>query len=130
MTTTEAFALYLGLNMLILLFLAVRVVRQRIKDEATIGDGGGANETLLYKVRTHGNAAENFPIIFIGLWALLGFGLSVLWVHVIGGVYTIGRIMHAIGMGGGPIIFRQLGILSSWVLMLIMGGLLIYHAVG
>ena len=67
-----AAALYAGLNALLLMVLAMRVVRRRRAGSISLGDGGDAD--LNRAMRAHGNAAETMPLalILITIAALAG----------------------------------------------------------
>jgi uncharacterized membrane protein YecN with MAPEG domain len=59
-------ALYAGLLALILVVLSARVIRGRVTDKISLGDGGGTFSTRLV---AHGNLIEFVPLalILIGL---------------------------------------------------------------
>lgn len=60
-------SLFIGLYILLLCFLAIKVIQFRWKHKTSLGDGGV--EELQRAVRAHGNLAENVPpfaiIIFL-----------------------------------------------------------------
>jgi uncharacterized protein len=120
-------AVYAGINILILVVLAFRVVRARQKHKVTLGDGG--NPAVLLAIRAHANAAEYIPAGLAAL-ALLAImePVSLLMVQVLGGLLTLGRVLHGIGlsMSSGLTAGRALGIMSTWLSFLGMGGLLIW----
>ncbi|MGE3303849.1 MAG: MAPEG family protein [Hyphomonadaceae bacterium] len=97
MTKLEVAALYAGLNILILLFLAARVPLMRRRLRVSLGDGG--HFELQRAVRAHGNAAEYVPA---GVAALLFLALldavALQTVHVLGAGFTAGRALHAWGL--------------------------------
>ncbi len=66
MTSTQAVALYAGLNIALLVLLAIRVVGRRRSAQVSVGDGG--DEDLALRIRTHGNAAEYVPAFLVGLF--------------------------------------------------------------
>ncbi|MCC6787347.1 MAG: MAPEG family protein, partial [Hyphomonadaceae bacterium] len=71
MLRLEVAALYAGVNILILLVLAVLVVAGRRKHKITLGDGN--NEAFGRAVRAHGNAAEYIPAGLVGITLLALF---------------------------------------------------------
>ena len=71
MLRLEVAALYAGVNILILLVLAVLVVAGRRKHKITLGHGD--NEAFGRAVRAHGNAAEYMPAGLVGLTFLAPF---------------------------------------------------------
>lgn len=111
-----AFGFYAGLNALILLVLSMRVVGARYRTNTAIGDGGKA--AMLAPLRAHANAAEYVPVALILLWALASpLGRSIWLIHGVGATFTIGRILHAIGLsrslGASPL--RFLGMVLTWI---------------
>lgn len=114
MDAIEAAALYAGLNVLILLALALLVVRQRLTHKVPLGHAG--IEPLERAQRVHGNAAEYVPIAIAGLVALALAGGEAWVVHVGGVVLTLGRVLHAAGLSttSGISFGRQAGTLMTW----------------
>ncbi|MEL6567185.1 MAG: MAPEG family protein [Pseudomonadota bacterium] len=127
MTALEAAGLYTGLNILILIVLAFRVVGQRRKTKTSIGDGG--HPELALAIRVHANASEYVPVAAAALIALALLGAPLWALHAAGGAFTFARLAHAWGFGGGVIIGRQIGTALTWVCLLGMAGGLIYLAV-
>jgi len=127
MTGLEAAGLYIGLNLLLLIYLALRVVGQRRKTRTSIGDGG--HPDLALAIRVHGNAAEYVPAAIGGLLALALLDAPVWAVHALGGLLTVARLAHAVGFGAGILVGRQLGTVLTWVSLIVLGGALIYLAV-
>lgn len=125
MSGLEIASVYVAVNILILIWLAVRVVSHRRKGSIAIGDGG--SEELTRTIRAHGNASEYIPIMMVGLLALAFLDVATWIIHALGLAFTIGRLMHPIGMTGGPIQLRQLGIILSWGCMVILSLVLLYH---
>ena len=119
MLRLEIAALYAGVNILILLVLAVLVVLGRRKHKITLGDGG--NEDFCRAVRAHANAAEYIPagIVGIVLLALLDPATSPLWLlHAAGISLTLGRILHGIGLHTGVLnAGRMFGMVLTWLLL-------------
>src|SRR6185437_1884279 len=93
-------SLYAGINGLIALALAVRVVRQRSKTGTSLGSGGHA--ALEQAIRVHGNFIEYVPLVLILLTLLELDGTPALRLHVLGAALTLGRILHAWGLSSKP----------------------------
>lgn len=127
MQVLEAAGLYIGLNLLLLIFLAFRVVAQRSKTKTSIGDGG--HPDLALAIRVHANAAEYVPAAFAALIALALLDAPLWAVHAAGGAFTVARLGHAIGLGGGIMIARQLGTALTWISLILMAGALMFLAV-
>ena len=119
-TQAEAVGLYIGLNLILTLVLAILVVRQRAKHEISLGTGG--NEDLERAMRAHGNNVEYVAIALPGLIALAMLGASTTLIHVAGLLVTVGRVGYAIGISNGVSIFRQISTLSTWNGVLALGG--------
>lgn len=119
MTPIAAAAVYAGVNILILLFLSFRVVGRRRSAQVSLGTGGDAD--LEVRVRAHGNASEYIPATMLGLFIAASLGAPLWAVHAIGGVFTIGRVLHGIGLSGGIMAPRALGMMFTWLGMLASG---------
>lgn len=111
MTTLEAATVYVAANFLIMLWLTLRVIARRRSGRISMGDGG--SEDLAKAIRTHGNAQEYIPLAMIGLVGLSLLQVPVWQIHALGGAFTIGRLLHPLGMAGGPLLLRQLGMVLT-----------------
>jgi len=96
MSHFEIFGLYFVLNLILLLVLFTGVIRIRLSGVASLGDGD--HPPLIRAIRAHGNFVENAPFVFIGMMSLMQLGTSSLMLHVVGGTFTLSRILHARGM--------------------------------
>jgi uncharacterized protein len=121
MNSYEAAALYVGLNIFILLGLIVLVIKQRRGHKVAIGDGG--HKSLMLAIRAHANAVEVMPMALLALIALAGAGATAAVIHVIGVMLTIGRALHGYGLSTneGTSFGRMAGMMLS-LLALIIGG--------
>ena len=100
------------------LVLSFLTGRQRFKTEISLGTG--ESEELLAAQRAHGNFIE-YALIFL----VLSFALEIigevpdLAIIIFGDIFLLARISHAYTLlGGGNIIFRQMGIMFSWLVIL------------
>ncbi|MGK0266495.1 MAG: putative membrane protein YecN with MAPEG domain [Maricaulis sp.] len=129
MTVMQAVALYAGLNILLLVILAVNVSlnRQRAKISLGIGSDTGLEQAC----RTHGNAAENLPPALIGLVLLGLLGTGTLVIHALGIALTLGRGLHAYGLLSEPgrSFGRVTGTALTWLVLLASALLLLAKAV-
>lgn len=127
MTKLDWASVYAGINLLLLFLLAFGVVRARQTHKVSLGDGG--NPAVLQAMRAHANATEYIPaaLVGLGLMAILD-PVPVLLVQVLGGVFTLGRILHGIGLStsGGISAGRAIGIICTWLAFLGIGGVLIW----
>ncbi|MEP1144167.1 MAG: MAPEG family protein [Henriciella sp.] len=126
MSALQVASVYIAVNILILVWLAFRVVSHRFSGKISMGDGG--SEELAKAIRVHGNATEYIPAMLVGLLALAFLSAPIWSLHALGIGFTLGRLLHAFGMGGGPLIFRQLGIVLTWTSMVILSLALLYLA--
>jgi uncharacterized protein len=126
MTVLSAAALYTGINILLLFLLSFRVVGSRMRTKVSLGTGGDPDLEL--RIRAHGNAAEYIPASMLGLIVLALLSVPVLTIHVLGGVFTLGRLMHALGLSATILWARQFGMILSWLGMLGIGAYVVYAA--
>lgn len=127
MLRLEIAALYAGVNILLLLVLAVLVVGGRRRHKISLGTG--TNQDFERAVRAHGNAAEYIPAGLVGILMLaLMEPAAPLWLlHAAGASLTFGRILHGIGLHTGVLnAGRMLGMTLTWLSYLLIGGGLIY----
>lgn len=87
---------YAGILGLISIALAFRPGTMRGKVGVSVGDGG--NPELLLAMRRHANFTEFVPMAVILLALLELNGLSLLAIHIFGGVLVAARILHATGL--------------------------------
>lgn len=126
MTALQVAAVYIAVNILIIVYLAIRVVTRRFSGKISMGDGG--SESLATAIRVHGNATEYIPATLVGLLALAFLSAPIWAIHAFGIGFTLGRLLHAVGMARGPIQFRQLGMVLTWSAMVILSLALLYLA--
>ena len=111
-----ALSLWVGLNLLLTLLLALNVVRNRFKAQGDSGD----SVTLEKAVRAHGNNTEYVPGILIGLGLMAMTGSSAQTINILGGTLFVVRIFHAYGIQQSkvPNIFGLVGNFGTWLTML------------
>lgn len=104
------------------IWLSIRIGQLRGKLKISVGDGG--NEQLQRRMRAQLNFAENTPIVLILLAGVEMARLGNPWLVYIGAAYSLGRVLHGLGMDGGAFGFgRTIGTL---VTMLTQIGLAIW----
>ncbi len=123
-------ALYIGLNILLKLGLAFRVIFIRRNQSIGLGDGG--DKTMQRAIRAHANATEYMPLAMIGLIALTGVGYPIWVIHGLGILFTFGRGLHAYGLSGnsGVSFGRFYGTICSTFSMALMALLCIFAIFG
>ncbi|MBY0407648.1 MAG: MAPEG family protein [Rickettsiales bacterium] len=85
--------LYAALLALMFMGLTVNVVVARRKLGVAMGDKG--EHELLRRTRAQGNFAESTPFFLILLALAEVQGMSAWAVHALGGVFVVGRVLHA-----------------------------------
>ncbi|GGQ03314.1 MAPEG family protein [Shewanella litoralis] len=111
--------LYAGLTALLLLGLAYKVVKLRRFNKIGIGDGG--NQELSLAIRAHGNLVENAPVVMVLLVLAELNGMPDYLLHIVGTVWIVARLLHAIGLNqgkGGLHFGRFWGVLMTWLVLL------------
>ncbi len=93
--------------------LAIGVTRARAQSNIFLGTGD--NESLLLASRRHGNNTEYVPLALLLLLVaeLAGGGATAL--YALGTALTVGRVLHAIGVGSKPSPLRAIGAVLTWV---------------
>lgn len=127
--SAHAAALWAGLNLILLLVLAVLVTRQRRKHHVVIGDGDVP--ALSQAIRAFGNATEYIPAALAGLGVLALAGAMPLVIHPIGFLLFAGRVMHAAGLSRstGVSALRTFGVLATWIAYVALAAALLFYAV-
>ncbi len=110
--------LYIGLNALITLILAILVVRARVQTKTEIGDGG--HPELIKATRAHGNNVEYVPITLLVIAAIEMAAAPGWFVHTLGAGLTVARLLHAQGVHSslGRSFGRFVGTIIGWVVLL------------
>ena len=117
---------------ILLLVLAIDTIRHRLRAKVAFGDGGDAR--LISASRAHGNLAEHAPIVLIMLGLLEFNNADHAVLLLIGKVFLLGRISHAIGLyapsapGKAPIP-RQIGVVITFGTIAVLAGLLLVRLV-
>lgn len=126
--------LYTGLFAAALIILQIvlmgLVIAQRGKLNVLIGTAG--DDAMEKSVRTHANLIENAPMFLIGLALIELIVGGNLWVLVLGCVFVVARISHAIGLSASSGItpWRFIGTIGSMIPTLVAAGYLIYLVLG
>jgi uncharacterized membrane protein YecN with MAPEG domain len=121
-------ALYAGLLAVLFVLLSVHVIRRRLSNMVSLGDGGDAE--LSRRIRVHGNFAEYVPLglILIGLSESLG--AAPLLVHGLGLALLVGRLSHAWGLSPANKMqaFRTVGMVLTFGVLLVGAGVCLVGA--
>ena len=117
------FAVGMLINAAVLIVLTVNVSRLRIKNQISLGDGG--NKDLQKAIRAHANGIEQVPVFMLMVLALVFTGTSDMMVAVLVITFSLSRIAHAVGMLGGPFIFRRVGAAVTFLAQIVICVLLL-----
>lgn len=123
MKPVEVVALSLGFMALWLTALSLRVSQLRLRHRVSFGDGG--HRELLLAMRAHGNTLEQTTLY--GLLALAtavqpAAGTQSLLACAL--AFAAARVLHAVGMFGRRLAWRQLGHVATVVVQLAQVGVL------
>lgn len=125
----EIIGVYIGLNLLINLFLAYRVSANRVRSNVMTGTG---EDSGLYNAnRAHVTNVEYTPLILIGLIGLHLLSGSIYVIHAVGLLLTVGRILHAMGLSAAATKStppRLIGTVMTWAAQLIAAVGCLYYA--
>lgn len=125
----EIVGVYVGLNLLINLFLAYRVSANRVR--SNVMTGTGEDEKLYNANRAHVVNVEYTPIALVGLVTLHLLSASIYVLHLAGLLLTLGRLLHAIGLTNAARTStppRLVGTVLTWAGQLVSGAACIYYA--
>ncbi len=114
-------ALTLGATIILQMGLGMRTSMGRLKFSQSVGDGG--KSAMVARVRSHGNLAENAPIILMTLALLEASGANSYGIVALAAVFFVGRLLHPIGMAmkKSPNAPRFLGAFTSYNVGFISG---------
>ena len=127
--SARAAALWGGLLILLLITLSGLVVRQRRR--LRIGYGDGDAPELMAASRAFGNAAEYVPAGLAALMLMALVGAAPWVIHVTGGVFVLGRAVHAWGLSRsvGATRARVVGMVLTYLALLVGAVILLAYAV-
>lgn len=74
----------------------IRIGKLRASSKVLHGDGG--NAALTRRMRAQANFIENAPLVLILVGAIEMTGKGGTWLAIVGALYMLGRVAHAIGM--------------------------------
>ncbi len=122
--------LYASLLTLLYFVLAVRIIKLRWRDKVPLGTGD--SKDVLKAVRVHANFNEYVPLVLVMLLMMELTGASMVMLHVMGGVFFLGRVLHAMGITktSGTSWMRFCGMISTFVVLLVAAGYLLGYFIG
>ncbi|MFT5573462.1 MAG: putative membrane protein YecN with MAPEG domain [Cryomorphaceae bacterium] len=110
MPITPLFAALFGL---IYIVLSLGVVRVRMGEKISLGQGSSAE--LEIAVRIHANFSEYVPLSLLLLWFLESISFNSTLVFYLGCTLLIARLAHVVGMNNAKqfMLLRQLGVVGT-----------------
>jgi len=120
---------YVGINLLINLYLAIRVSTARIKNNKLSGTDGC--DPVFNASRAHVLNVEYTPLGLIGIVVLHLLSSSIYIIHLVGIALTLGRVLHAIGLSMNAKAStkpRQIGTVLTWISQLVAAIACLYYA--
>ena len=111
-------AYYAALLALLFFVLSIRTIRLRRRHSVGVGYGGEA--ALERAARAHANCAEYAPIALLLIYFLETSGPGDVWIHGLGGLLVVGRIVHAYGVSQSKedYRFRVTGMSMTFIVLL------------
>ena len=97
-------ALYAALLAGLLIFLSIRVIGRR--REARVEIGSGDDTELLRRMRVHANFIEYAPFALLLMALAESLKAPSIWLHALGAMLLVGRVVHAYGLSQTPHILR------------------------
>jgi uncharacterized membrane protein YecN with MAPEG domain len=94
--STSITAFYGGMLGILFCYLSVLVIRVRLNQNISIGDGD--NKQLQQLIRAQGNFSEYAPIILLLLFIAEVNSSQPLILHCVGAALLAGRFLHAFGL--------------------------------
>ena len=122
--------IYVALSAFILYKISVNVILERRKNKISFGDD--ENRTLIRRIRAQGNFIEYTPIFLISLIGIEWIGYEknipyyLIYVHILGIIFILGRIFHAISLYQKKISFRRIGMRITFYSLIANGLILIF----
>lgn len=106
--------LYAALLALLFVFLSFRIIRLRRALQVGLGDAG--DKQLGRAIRVHANFAEYVPLALVLLFFVEAQPAPFWWVHLLGLLLLVGRLLHAYGLGqvNETLIFRMIGMIMTF----------------
>ncbi|MCP4046853.1 MAG: glutathione S-transferase [Gammaproteobacteria bacterium] len=110
--------IYIAILGLLFLPITVRIALYRIKSRISLGTGD--DPEMLRLMRGQANFVETVPMALFLLIIMEVLGASNVWLHALGLMLVLGRIVHYFGLiGMVPFAFRIIGIAATLLTILL-----------
>jgi uncharacterized membrane protein YecN with MAPEG domain len=119
--------LFAAIFAVIYVALSASVIRHRFGKKVSMGNG--EDKDLEKAVRIHGNFCEYVPFALLLMWFIEVLTFHSGFVFILGCVLLLARLAHVIGMRDPKnyLLFRQAGIIATFLVLLLCAGRLIWH---
>ena len=121
--------LYAGLLGVLMVPMTLNVALYRVKNRIALGDG--ADDTLIRRMRAHGNFIETVPFALLLIVLVELSGGSAGLIHGLGITLVVGRLLHYVTILKNPILpTRAIGMVATlgviltaavWLLLAYLG---------
>jgi uncharacterized membrane protein YecN with MAPEG domain len=111
-------AFFAGVFALFFVRLAFVVIRLRRSNRVALGDG--SVKELEGAIRAHGNFAEYVPLGLILIGLLESNGLHPAFLGAAGGLFALGRVLHANALHRGDLNLRVRGMMLTFGMLVTM----------
>ncbi|MGO2331841.1 MAG: MAPEG family protein [Pseudoalteromonas nigrifaciens] len=99
------------------IYLSFNVINVRRAAQISLGEG--ENPQLQRAIRAHCNFMEYVPFAIILLFLAEYQGLASHYCHALGAMLLIGRVFHNFGIVEKNLKYRQIGVIATFLTMLI-----------
>jgi uncharacterized membrane protein YecN with MAPEG domain len=125
MSPVQAAALNIGLLIVLMLGLKMYVAAKRGRLPS-----GETTPEFARVQRVQMNAVEDVPALMVGIGALAMLGMPAWYIHMVGLVLLVSRVLHASGLASssGFSIGRAAGTTGTLLVYLAVAGALLVHA--
>ena len=109
----KVISFYAAILTIIYLYLTLQVVKMRWKERIAVGVGN--SEALLRVVSVHNNFSQYTPFFLLLLLIAAFNQMSIVLLNILGASFTIGRIIHLVGVRQlkEKLLWRQIGMVLS-----------------
>jgi len=125
MSPVQAAAMNIGLLIVLLLGLKLYVATRRGRLPS-----GETTPEFNRVIRVQMNAVEDVPALMVGIGALAMLGMPTWYIHMVGLVLLVSRLLHATGLASssGFSIGRAAGTMGTLLVYIAVAGALLVHA--
>lgn len=102
-----AVTFYISIYTLMVVWLSIRVIDNRVKHRVSVGDGGV--QALQIAMAAQSNAIEYLPLALLLMTVLELNGASAWFIHAFGMIFIVGRLYHIKGMFSQRLKYRVWG---------------------